>query len=122
MKVTLKSLLAMAAVTSLVATADFKSYKESTEGRLKDWDSRIELLKKEADNSPKPGEERLRTTVRDLESHRDRIKDELGRLSEKDPEGKNVTAESNIGRHFQQMQDIYMASRNETATKPSVTQ
>jgi hypothetical protein len=103
-------------------SADAKQFKAQAETRLKEWDARIDGLKEQADGSAKPQQREMTAAVRDLESHRDRTKDELARVSEKDNEGKNETAQSTIDRHFQQMDQVYNSKRADAGGAKTVTQ
>ncbi len=120
----LQKLKAMSVVFAFVATtggwattASVDKYKESTDAKLNEWDSRISLLKKKADTAGPEKDSRIRTAVRDLESHRDRIKDELGRVSE-NPEdrAKSENARMAIEKHLNEMEMAYgSASGSENA-------
>lgn len=93
-------------------SAEVDSYKQSTERQIEAWNNKIDLLKEKAD-AAKPGDNKLHTAVRDLLSHRDRVRDELKRVSD-DPKEVSQTenAKAAIDRHLRQMDQLYSANRN----------
>lgn len=100
-----------AAGVSANTTTSVDKYKDATDAKLSEWDSRISALKSKADTAGPEKDSRLRTAVRDLESHRDRIKDELGRVSEKPEDvAKNQNARAAIEKHFRDMELAYGAT------------
>ncbi len=107
----LNSLVNAAAETGPEASA----YKSEAQARLKDWDDKIEVVKRRADAAAKPQRTQWQANARDLEAHRDRIKDELSRVGESNADGKNTAAEGNIARHFEQMESLYSSNRPDGA-------
>jgi len=95
-------------------------FKQVMEGKLKNWDEKISLLKDKADASNRAKEARLKTAVRDLEVHRDRIREEMKRMSENETPVINQTAEASIDRHFREMDKLFAANRAPGAGQPKM--
>ena len=92
--------------SAAVGTVD-GNFTEMVEGRLQGWETKITQLREKAETAGPHKEARLLTVVRDLEAHRDRVRDELKRVSETETPLANAPAQASINRHLKQMDQLF---------------